>query len=266
MLQLLSKLDLVFCVDLTSSMSGFIAAAKQHMTSVLREFAPELHGGLRVAIVGYRDHCDGDKLLEVYPLEADLEKVQASIGKLAVSGGGDAPEAVYTGLDACLALAWAPGSYRVILLVGDAPPHGVGCAGDSLPKDPTGYTIDDMANKLETEGVFVHALSMRPGDKLLATSFQRLSISTGGGYHETTNGAIALVETIASTLLADIELDTKLLSRLREGVIVPEPVSDNDWVPSKAELLAKALRVEERDIHSGMMRLRRRRLLEATDL
>ncbi len=266
MLQLLSKLDLVFCVDLTSSMSGFIAAAKQQMTSVLRELATKLHGGLRVAIVGYRDHCDGDKLLEVYPLEADLEKVQASIGKLAVSGGGDAPEAVYTGLDACLALAWAPGSYRVILLVGDAPPHGVGCAGDSLPKDPTGYTIDDMANKLETEGVFVHALSMRPGDKLLASSFQRLSISTGGGYHETTHGAIALVETIASTLLADIELDTKLLSRLREGVIVPEPATDNDWVPSKTELLAKALRVEERDIHSGMMRLRRRRLLAATDL
>lgn len=266
MLHLLSKLDLVFCVDLTSSMSGFIAAAKQHMTKLLEAFAPQLHGGLRVAIVGYRDHCDGDKLLEVYPLEADLAKVAQSIAKLAVSGGGDAPEAVYTGLDACLALAWAPGSYRVILLVGDAPPHGVGCAGDSLPKDPTGYTIDDMANKLETEGVFVHALSMRPGDALLATSFQRLSISTGGGYHETSSGTVVtIVETITQSLLADIELDTKLLSRLREGVPMPE-LKEDEWAPSTAELLAKALRVDERDVHAGMMRLRRRRLLEATDL
>lgn len=262
MLQLLSKLDLVFCIDLTSSMSGFIAAAKHHMTALLEGFAAQLDGGLRVAIVGYRDHCDGDRLLEVYPLEADLAKVAAAIRGLAVSGGGDAPEAVYTGLDACLALAWAPGSYRVILLVGDAPPHGVGCAGDSLPHDPTGYTIDDMANKLETEGVFVHALSMRPGDALLARSFQRLSISTGGGFHDTSSSVVmAIVDGITRSLLADIDLDRKVLARLHEGVVVPAPVSEDDRVPSRAELLAKALRVEERDIHAAIMRLRRRRLL-----
>lgn len=265
MLHLLSKLDLVFCIDLTSSMSGFIATAKAHMLAVLEEFARELHGGLRVAIVGYRDHCDGDKLVEVYALEGDLAKVDASIRQLSVSGGGDAPEAVYTGLEHCLGLDWAAGSYRVILLVGDAPPHGVGYPGDSLPKDPTGHTIDDMANKLETEGVFVHALSMRPGDAILATSFKRLSISTGGGFHDTSAGAvIAIVASITQSLLADIELDTKLLSRLREGI--PMPISADEVAPSKAQILAKALRVEESAVHAGMMRLRRRRLLQAADL
>ncbi len=267
MLHLLSKLDLVFCIDLTSSMSGFITAAKRHMTQLLEEVASGLHGGLRVGIVGYRDHCDGDKLLEVYKLEGDLAKVTKSIDKLSVSGGGDTPEAVYTGLDACLALAWAPSSYRVILLVGDAPPHGVGCAGDSLPIDPTGYTIDDMANKLEAEGVFVHALSMQPRDALLATSFKRLSISTGGGFHDTSSAAvIGIVTSITQSLLADIELDTKLLSRLREGFSVPIPEDENAWVPTKSELLAKALRVEEREVHASMMRLRRRRLLASSDL
>lgn len=33
--------------------------------------------GVAAAIVGYRDHCDGDKLLEVYPLEGVLAKVTA---------------------------------------------------------------------------------------------------------------------------------------------------------------------------------------------
>jgi|GEM_PF-1513467 len=263
-MSVLSTIDLVFCVDLTSSMSGFIASAKQSIAQVLEAFAAQLHGGLRVAIVGYRDHCDGDKLLEVYPLDADLARISAAIATLVVSGGGDAPEAVYSGLEACLALAWAPGSYRVIILVGDAPPHGVGAAGDSHAKgDPTGLTLDDMANKLETEGVFIHALSMRPTDKLLASSFRRLSISTGGGYHETSSAAaMSIVETVTDSLLKDIELDTRVLARLREGVHVPEPVDDNDAPPSREQIIAKLLRVDVHDVHGGMMRLRRRRLLE----
>lgn len=261
---LLSKLDLVFCVDLTSSMSGFIAAAKRQMAQVLEAFAAKLHGGLRVAIVGYRDHCDGDKLLEVYRLDHDLARVATAIDKLVVSGGGDAPEAVYSGLQACLALDWAPGSYRVIVLVGDAPPHGVGAPGDSLKTDPTGLTLDDMANLLESEGVFVHALSMRPHDQLLATSFRRLSISTGGGYHDAPAAeAIQIVETIAQGLLADLELDSRLLARLREGIVVPAPVDDHDLPPSREQIAAKLLGVEEREVWAGMMRLRRRRLLDA---
>lgn len=264
---LLSKLDLVFCVDLTASMSGFIAAAKRQMAQILDAFAAQLHGGLRVAIVGYRDHCDGDKLLEVYPLDADHARVAQVMSSLTVSGGGDAPEAVYTGLEASMMLDWATGSYRVVLLVGDAPPHGVGCAGDSLPRDPTGNTLDDMANKLETEGLFVHAVAMRCNDALLESSFKRLSISTGGTYHETAAAStMKIVQTIAQQLLEHIELDTRLLSRVREGIEVPEPEHDNDVVPSRSEILAKLLRVEQRDIHAGMMRLRRRRLLEASEL
>lgn len=259
----LSKLDLVFCVDLTSSMSGFIAAAKRQMSAVLDALAAELGDGLRVAIVGYRDHCDGDKLLEITPLDGDVSRVSTALGGLAVSGGGDAPEAVYTGLLAALALDWAAGSYRVVLLVGDAPPHGIGYAGDSHPTDPTGLSLDDMANQLEAEGLFVHALAMRAGDAQLAQSFRRLSISTGGGYHETSNAAvIAIVQAITQGLLADIELDTKLLARLREGL--PVPVTDDG--PSRYEILAKALRVDERDVHAGIMRLRRRRLLDASEL
>jgi len=266
-MSVLSKLDLVFCVDLTGSMSGFITVAKRQMAQVLDAFAAKLHGGLRVAIVGYRDHCDGDKLVEVYPLDGNLARVAKAIDKLATSGGGDAPEAVYSGLETCLRLDWATGSYRIIVLVGDAPPHGVGYPGDSFTADPTGLDLDDMANKLEAEGVFVHALAMRSNDAVLASSFKRLSISTGGSYHETSSAAsMAIVETIARGLLEDIELDTRLLARLREGVSVPEPQHDDDRVPSRAEILAKLLRVEQRDVHAGLMRLRRRRLLEVSDL
>lgn len=259
----LSRLDLAFCVDLTGSMSGFIAGAKQHMARVLEALQVALGAGLNVAIVGYRDHSDGPKLLEVHPLDADLTRVAAAVQKLTVSGGGDAPEAVYAGLKACLELTWREGSYRVVILVGDAPPHGVGAAGDAYARgDPTGYSLDDMANALETEGLFVHALSMQPRDTVLASSFQRLSISTGGSYHDATgsDAAIRIVEAVTQSLLQDIDFDRRLLKQLEAGVEVPAPKSDDDIVPSRAEVLAKLLKVDVQTVHGGLMRLRRRRL------
>jgi hypothetical protein len=264
----LSRLDLAFCVDLTGSMSGFIAAAKQHMARVLDALKGPLGDGLRVAVVGYRDHSDGPKLLEIHPLDGDLAAVSAAVQQLSVGGGGDAPEAVYAGLKACLELNWREGSYRVVILVGDAPPHAVGAPGDAYAKgDPTGYSLDDMANQLETEGLFVHALSMQPRDQLLASSFQRLSISTGGGYYDATGtgAAIRIVEAITQSLLQEIDFDRTLLARLREGVKVPQPKDDDELVPSRAQLLAKLLKVEVPTIHSGMMRLRRRHLLKGLD-
>ena len=48
----LSRIDLVFCVDLTGSMSAFIAMARAHMMRILDAMREELGDGLRVAIVG----------------------------------------------------------------------------------------------------------------------------------------------------------------------------------------------------------------------
>ena len=46
---------------------------------------------------------------------------------------------------------------------------------------------------------------------------------------------------------------------------MPEPLNENDIVPSRAQILAKLLAREEREIHGGMMRLRRRGLLDGLD-
>lgn len=259
---MLSRLDLVFCVDLTGSMGGLITAARGHIGRVLDALKTELKDDLRVGLVGYRDHSDGPKLLQVEPLTTDVEKVRAAINDAKVDGGGDAPEAVFAGLVRCLELPWAEGSYRVVLLIGDAPPHSVGAGGDSYPRDPTGYSLDDIANRMETEGLFVHALSLSPHDKVMESAFRRLSISTGGTYSDTTdpNAAMRMVETVTQQFLKDIDFDRKLLERLRLGVNVPVAKTDDDIVPTRDEVLAKVLDVPVQQIWGGMMRLRRRRI------
>lgn len=252
----LSRLDLAFCVDLTGSMGGFIQAAREHMVSILDALRGSLGDGLRVAVVGYRDHCDA-KTCEVRPFETNPRAVKATLDGLSVMGGGDYPEAVFTGLAACLDLPWRAGAYRVVVLVGDAPPHGCGAAGDSHAKrDPSGLDLDEVANRLEEAGIFVHALAMMPPGRadvepVLERTFHRLSISTGGAFHDARGAAaaMAIVETIGHRFLADIAFDRTL-----HEVLVQEAASD-------VEALAKRLRTTPSDVNAGLMRLRQRKLI-----
>lgn len=251
----LARLDLAFCVDLTGSMSAFIVAARAQIVRILDGLRAELGDGLRVAIVGYRDHCDGKKVVEVHPFTTAIAETKKTLDALEISGGGDAPEAVYSGLSACLELPWETGAYRVVVLVGDAPPHGVGAGGDSYAKgDPTGLDLDEVANRFETAGVFVHALAMtRGGDTILERAFRRLSISTGGSYNDaaTADAAMGLVATFAERFAKDIAFDRRLWDAL------------GDKPPPPADDLAKSLRVTPDEVNAGLMRLRQRKLIDA---
>jgi hypothetical protein len=60
------------------------------------------------------------------------------------SGGGDGPEAVCCGLHKALHFEWRPNAAKVVILIADAPPHGLGEHGDGFPNGcPDG--VDPMA-------------------------------------------------------------------------------------------------------------------------
>lgn len=243
----LSRLDLVFCVDLASSMAPFIQAARQQMTSIL--------DGLRVAIVGYRDHCDKNTC-EAYSFISDPREVKATLDGLVTSGGGDYPEAVFTGLLRCLDLPWREGAYRVVVLVGDAPPHACGAQGDTHPnRDPSGRDLDEMANLFEEAGIFVHALATR-AEAVLERSFRRLSITSGGTFHVATGrggaGAMGIVETIGRRFLSELAFDRRLYAAVGE---------QSDASSTDVESLGRVLRASVDDVNAGLMRLRQRRLV-----
>jgi len=262
-LEQLKRLDLVFCIDVTGSMGGLIASARRHVGKVLDALKGELGKDLRVGFVGYRDHSDGERLFSVEPLSADVEKVRKAIDEVKVDGGGDGPEAVFAAMQKCLELSWAKQSYRVVILIADAPPHAVGAPGDSYPKDPTGLSLDDVANALEEDGLFVHALSLSPNDRIMENAFKRIALGTGATYSDATNpdAAMKVVETVTQQFLADLDFDQKVLERLIAGVKVPTPKHDDDVVPSRDEVLAKLLDVDVPKVWGAMMRLRRRRLV-----
>lgn len=120
-----AEIDAVFLLDTTGSMSGLIAAAKDKIWRIAEQLAdgrPEPH--IRMGLVAYRDRGD-DYVTRVFDLTDDLDALYGHLTGFAAAGGGDTPESVNQALhDGVHKMSWRPGShvYRVIFLVGDAPP------------------------------------------------------------------------------------------------------------------------------------------------
>jgi uncharacterized protein YegL len=120
------KIEVVFVLDTTSSMSGLIETAKEKIWSIATTLAqaeqiPEIHMGL----VAFRDRGD-EYVTDVIDLSTDLDTMYGRLMQFAAVGGGDGPESVNRALnDAVHRISWSqdPSSYQVIFLVGDAPPH-----------------------------------------------------------------------------------------------------------------------------------------------
>ncbi|MFM1873852.1 MAG: hypothetical protein RL398_3274 [Planctomycetota bacterium] len=118
-------LEVVFVLDTTGSMQRAIDAARDaidDISALLAGIAPKLEIGL-VHYKDFGDMGDGAKLLE--PLTKQHKKVQERLAKLVASGGGDVPERVEKGVEVALdkATGWTKDANRMLLIVGDAPPH-----------------------------------------------------------------------------------------------------------------------------------------------
>jgi Mg-chelatase subunit ChlD len=120
------RVDVVFVLDTTGSMSGLIQTAKDKIWSIATTMAsaqpsPEI----RIGLVAYRDRGDA-YVTRVVDLSGDLDSVYATLMDFQADGGGDGPESVNKALyDAVHDLSWSQDekAYRTIFLVGDAPPH-----------------------------------------------------------------------------------------------------------------------------------------------
>jgi hypothetical protein len=119
-------IEAVFVLDTTGSMSGLISAAKEKIWSIastmaMAQQAPEI----RIGLVGYRDRGD-IYVTSITDLSADLDSVYTTLMNFQADGGGDGPESVNQALyDAVHKISWsqAEDAYRVVFLIGDAPPH-----------------------------------------------------------------------------------------------------------------------------------------------
>ncbi len=119
------RIDAVFLIDTTGSMSGLIEGAKVKIWSIATEMLQaEIVPELRIGLIGYRDRGDA-YVTRRFDLTADIDDIYSELIKFRAQGGGDRPESVNQALhDALKRMSWDrnPQTYRVVFLVGDSPP------------------------------------------------------------------------------------------------------------------------------------------------
>ena len=114
------NMDIVICLDTTGSMKDDIAEARKNLTPMLEQ---TLTGSsYRVGMLLFKDYYE-EYLTKVIPFTGELTQIQYTLDGIIPRGGRDIPEAVHEGLyDAAVKFPWEAET-RLIILIGDAPPH-----------------------------------------------------------------------------------------------------------------------------------------------
>jgi Mg-chelatase subunit ChlD len=182
------KVDLVFALDTTGSMSGLIEGAKTKIWSIASFVArAQPTPDVRVGLVAYRDIGDA-YVTRVFDLDSDLDRVYRRLLSFRADGGGDTPEHVARALDEAVhKMSWGASganAVRLIYLVGDAPPH---------LDYQDGYDYAKAARDAANKGIQVHAIRCG-NDPDTATYWRKiaslghgefLTIDQSGGMHDT---------------------------------------------------------------------------------
>jgi Mg-chelatase subunit ChlD len=196
------QIEVVFVLDTTGSMGGLIAAAKEKIWSIAStmasaQTAPEIKMGL----VAYRDRGDA-YVTQTIALSSDLDSMYAKLMDFQADGGGDGPESVNQALhDAVNKITWSqnPNTYKVIFLVGDAPPH-------MDYQDDVKYPITVALAK--QKGIIVNAIQCGQDNSATADWHQVASLGQGSYFQVEQSGNAVAIATPYDKKLA--ELSNKL--------------------------------------------------------
>lgn len=210
-------------MDTTGSMKDDIVAVRDNLFSIVDKIVARTSGlRIRFGIVSYRDHPPQDHtyVTRVFDFTSKIKVMHKEISDLNPSEGGDTPEAVADGLyDARTKLSWEKSSYKVLLLVGDAPPHGRAynsLADDYFPNGcPDGHdpkTEVQALKKAYGNTVFVFVCGCNP---LVEPSFRSIAESVEDGKYYSLLNAPELPDAILRILegVSDlIEEDRRVLA------------------------------------------------------
>lgn len=177
--------DLVLVVDSTASMEKWFRPTTQALDSFISTVKQQIGTGerqtpFRVGLLLYRDRklvpdCDIGFLFRwEVELTEDIGAVSRALGTARDAtpcGSDEAPEAVYDALNrAVLDPKWNDGHFKVVLLVGDAPPH----PPTNKDKNPLKLDVDAITKESEPRNVRIMAFKIGPADE---EEFKALALS-----------------------------------------------------------------------------------------
>ncbi len=181
------KIEVVFAIDTTGSMSNLIGVAKSKIWSIANQLVtakptPEIKMGL----IAYRDIGE-TYVTQVTPMTDDIDDIHEKLQALRAEGGGDGPEHVNQAMnDALTKIKWdkRQNVLRLIFLVGDAVAH------DDYDD---GLNSVKLAKAISANGIHLNTIRCG-GDTDTKKQFMELAKLGGGNFVSIGNGT-AIVST-----------------------------------------------------------------------
>lgn len=115
------SLDMVLCLDTTDTMRNGIDALKARLPAALSRRASDFPS-FRLGLIAFKDYFE-EYLYKRFDFDRDLNSFAAELDSLHAGGGRDIPEAVFEALYAASTEFGWSAQARLVVLVGDAPPH-----------------------------------------------------------------------------------------------------------------------------------------------
>ncbi len=116
-------LDVIFVVDTTGSMDWVLTEVNTRIIDIV-DAVRLLVPVSRFGIVAYRDYGEPGYVTQLLSLTYSLAKLSRFLGELTALGGGSHQEAVFEGVKVAIDDGgWRLGAKKVIIVLGDAPPH-----------------------------------------------------------------------------------------------------------------------------------------------
>jgi len=219
-------LDLVFVQDCTGSQGSYISSATRNIEEICAHI---FHSGklqqqedLRVGLVAYRDHPPQDHtwVYKNFGFTSDISKVRQDLSSLYATGGGDGPEAVTAGLNQALTMDWRQHATKMVVLIADAPPHGIGEYGDGFDDgSPDGYDPLQIAREMASRGITLFFVACEPAlsGYSYATDFFKAMTSITSGLMLPLTTADLLAHAIVASVLENLDMD-RLINEVGQAV------------------------------------------------
>ncbi|OCF37322.1 hypothetical protein I317_06507 [Kwoniella heveanensis CBS 569] len=242
-------IDLAFILDCTGSMQKYINSVRDHISGICEMIRGEegLNGpdDVRVAIVNYRDHPPQDStyVYKFHPFTSNIPEVQEYLKGLTASGGGDGPEAVTAGMAATLTeLEWRREAAKMVVLVADAPPHGVssGRVDEAELTETIGHDPLVIARTMAQNGITFFMVACEDtlsGYSHAVDFFQAICNMTSGVMLPLTTADL-LAMTIVGSVLENMDME-RLIAEI--GVEVAQRIRQKGETMESVEEVAQEL-------------------------
>lgn len=220
-----NKIDVLFLQDTTGSQGPYISSATKAIRIICQKIADTANitpENIRFGLIAFRDHPPQDKtyVTKNFGFTSKISTMEKNLKSLKASGGGDGPEAQTAALAEALNMKWEENAAKMVVLITDAPPHGIGEDDDGFNSSPDQNDPLEVARQMAEHGITLFVVACEPELSAYNNAvdfYTALTEITSGKMFPLTL-ADRLGDYIAGTAIETIETE-KLISEYSKDVV-----------------------------------------------